>query len=48
MTPEKESATSNLPFAALFAGRSGKWTDLWAEGKGLNAALALLVLAALV
>ena len=46
LTPDMESKTSNIPFAALLMGRQD-WGKLWHEFKGLNALLPALVVLAL-
>jgi hypothetical protein len=46
LTPEKEEATSNIPFAALLVGRQD-WTKLWNEMKWLNGGVATLLVFAL-
>jgi uncharacterized membrane protein len=42
LTPEMESKTSNVPFVAIVQGRQSM-SAVWAESKGLNALLALLL-----
>ena len=42
LTPDMESKTSNIPFAALLMGRQD-WGKLWNEFKGLNALVPALV-----
>ena len=46
LTPEKESVTSNIPFAALLLGRQD-WTKLLDEMKWLNGGVATLLVFAL-
>lgn len=46
LTPDMESKTSNIPFAALLMGRQD-WGKLWDEFKGLNALVPALVVVAM-
>ena len=45
LTAERAAQTSNVPFLAMATGRQGDapWTAMLGEGKGLNAALALVL-----